>query len=189
MTKKLFLFIAVICVALVISPNIAHAEDLASSSAYVKYDLAYPGMLPDNRLYKLKLIRDKITNFLISDPRRKVDFYLLQADKGILATAMLVDKNKTDLADQTALRSEHNMTLINMQIPALRKKPDNAFFKKLITASKKHQEVLSSLVKRLPKKKQDTFIMVLNFSKSNLATLERFSKKNPKTWNNWNSWN
>lgn len=189
MTKKLFLFITVIYVALVINPNNARAEDIASSSAYVKYDLAYPGMLPDNPLYKLKLIRDKITNFLISDPRRKVDFYLLQADKGILATAILIDKNEVTFAENTALRAEHSMTLINTQITALQKKPDDSFFEKLIIASKKHQEVLLSLIKRLPKEKQQVFTTVLNFSKSNLATLERFSKRNPKIWSDWSNWN
>lgn len=192
MLKKLFIALAIFFSVFVLFYATVRADEKASdatTSGHVKYDLAYPGMLPDNPLYKIKLIRDKITNFLISDPRRKVDFYLLQADKGILAAAILIDKSKVTLAENTALKAEHNMTLINIQIPALREKPDDSFFKKLMTASKKHQEVLSSLIKRLPNEKQHIFISVLNFSKSNLATLERFNDKNPKMWNNWNNWN
>src|SRR3989344_5053703 len=74
----------------------------------VDYNLAYPGMLPDSPLYKLKVVRDKITEKLINDPAKKIEFYLLQTDKQILATSMLVDKNAINLAKETALKGENN---------------------------------------------------------------------------------
>src|SRR5258708_7219382 len=92
-----------ICVA-IFSTHSANADDSmastnASSSAstsIVKYDLEYPGLLPDSPFYKLKVFRDKMSEALISDPKKKIDFYLLQTDKGILASAMLVDKGEID---------------------------------------------------------------------------------------------
>lgn len=140
----------------------------------IKYDLAYPGILPDHPLYKLKVLRDKITAAVISDPRKKIDFYLLQTDKGILASAMLVDKGKIDLAIQTALKAEHNYTLIGQEIYRLRQLPDDSFFKKLRTASLKHQEILRSLAKRVPKDQQKTFLTVIDFSKRNWKTIEEY---------------
>lgn len=148
----------------------------SSPSAIVKYDLAYPGILPDHPLYKLKVLRDKITAVTISDPRKKVDFYLLNADKGILASAMLIDKGKIDLAAQTALKAEHNYTLLTQELYRLAKEPEEEFYKKLNTASKKHQEVLMSLVKRVTEEKQKTFLTVIDFSKRNWESVEKYKK-------------
>jgi hypothetical protein len=144
------------------------------SPIYIKYDLAYPGILPDNPFYKLKVLRDKISLALITDPLKKMDYLLLQADKGILATAMLVDKNQISLAETTALKAENNYTLIANELNYLSKKPKNELFTKLETASKKHQEVLTDLLKRIPKNKQKTFLQVIDFSKRNLETIRLY---------------
>lgn len=141
---------------------------------YVKYDLAYPGMLPDSPLYKLKVLRDKIIAASIFNPLKKINFYVLQTDKGILATAMLIDKNKIDLAQETALKAENNFTLISTQLYMLPKKPNKDFFKRLETAGLKHQEVLESIIKRVPKDKQKIFENVIDFSKRNLQTIEEY---------------
>lgn len=148
----------------------------STPSAIIKYDLAYPGMLPDNPLYKLKVLRDKIAVRLISDPQKKIDYYLLQTDKGILASAMLVDKGNVDLAAQTALKAEHNYTLLTQEQYKLSKKLDDELFKKLKIASLKHQEVLASLVKRVPKDKQKTFLTIIDFSKRNWKSIEEYKK-------------
>lgn len=148
----------------------------ASTSAIVKYDLAFPGMLPDNPFYKLKVLRDKISVSLISDPQKKIEFYLLQTDKGILATAILVDKQKFELAKQTALKAENNFTLLTFQLGNLPGKVKEPLFTKLKTASLKHQEVLASLLKRIPEKDEKTFQTVIDFSKTNLKTVEDFQK-------------
>ena len=42
----------------------------------VKYELPYPGILPDNPLYFLKQIRDWIMERLITDPLKKIEFYM-----------------------------------------------------------------------------------------------------------------
>lgn len=143
----------------------------------INYDLAYPGILPDNPLYKLKVLRDKITILLINDPLKKIDFYLLQTDKGILATAMLVDKNKISLAEETALKAEHNYTLLIDEFRKIHDRPDASFFQKLKTASLKHQEVLESLIKRVPENKQKTFKTVIYFAKRNLDQVNRLQNK------------
>ena len=145
--------------------------------AQVKYDLAFPGILPDHPLYKIKVLRDKITAVLINNPIKKTEFYLLQADKGIHAAAMLVDKNEVELAKETALKAENNMTLLTFELKKLRQKPDQSLFDKLKLASLKHQEVLSSKEKKVGKEDKKTFQQVINFSKTNLSTIEMLEKK------------
>lgn len=148
----------------------------ATQSPIIKYDLAYPGILPDHPLYKIKVLRDKILIVFINDPQKRIDFYLLKTDKGILATAMLVDKNKIKLAEETALKAENNYTLLTNELYNLPKKPDSRFFKKLKDASLKHQEVLNSLLKRVPQNKRKVFEIVLDFSKRNWQTVEEYQK-------------
>jgi len=97
----------------------------------------------------------------------------LQTDKGILATAMLIDKGEIDLAQETALKAENNYTLIPQVLFHFSKQPNQAFFDKLKTASLKHQEVLESIVKRIPEKKQLVFKQVIEFSKRNYQQLEK----------------
>ncbi len=159
----------------------AHAQEITSTPtptpAFVRYDLAYPGILPDNPLYKIKVLRDKIIASSILNPLKKIDFYVLQADKGILATAMLIDKNKIDLAAETALKAENNMTLITPQLYMLPKKPNKNFFKRLEAASLKHQEVLKSIIKRVPEDKKKVFENVIDFSKRNLESIAEYQNQ------------
>lgn len=157
------------------TPFIVLAQEMAPSpSPIVNYDLAYPGILPDHPFYKLKVLRDKISLALISDPRKKIDFYLLKADKELLAAAILVDKGLIDLAAQTALKAEHNYTLLTQELYRLPTSPKEELYKKLKTASLKHQEVLASLAKRVTPEKQKTFLTVIDFSKRNWNTIEEY---------------
>lgn len=173
----LFVFILIFAAKNLYAQEIAitqTSEIQTSSPTSVNYDLTFPGILPNHPLYKLKVLRDKISAAIISNPLKKIDFYLLQTDKGILAAAMLVDKNKIDLASETALKAEHNYTLLTYQLYRISKKPNEEFFNRLKTASLKHQEVLQSILERVPSDKQKTFETVINFSKTNYETVERY---------------
>lgn len=152
----------------------------ATPSAIIKYDLAYPGILPDHPLYKIKVFRDKVSAGLISNPAKKIEYYLLQADKGILAAAMLVDKKNIDLAKQTALKAENNITLLTYELWRFPKKLDKNFYEKLKKASLKHQEVLQSLSKRVKDADKKTFEQVIEFSKRNWSTIEEFQTSETK---------
>lgn len=174
--KKIYILIAFVAMFLFASSTVTKANE-STVSAIIKYDLAYPGILPDNPLYKLKVLRDKITTFLIDDPLKKIDFYLLQTDKGILAAAMLIDKNKIKLAGETLLKAENNYTLLTYQFGRIPKKPNSAFFKKLETASLKHQEVIKSLIGRIPENERKTFTEVLEFSRRNLTQVKKYQNQ------------
>lgn len=152
-------------------------KEVATAEAKIKYDLAFPGILPDHPLYKLKVLRDKLAAALISDPLKKIEYFLLQTDKGLLASAMLVDKKNIKLAHETALKAENNYTLLTQELYKLPRKPNEAFFEKLKTASLKHQEVLDSIIKRVSKEEKKTFEAVVDFSKRNLKTVEEYHKR------------
>lgn len=144
----------------------------------IRYDLAFPGILPDHPLYKLKVLRDKISLRFIDSSQQKVTFYLLQADKGILATAMLVDKGNYPLAAATLLKAEHNMTMLVGELYRFDRPPATELLEKLKTASLKHLEVISVLALRVPKEEKKSFAAVADFSVRNRISIEdyRFSQ-------------
>lgn len=84
-------------------------EEEGSPSAEVKveYTLPYPGLLPDSPFYILRTTRDRIISFLISDPLKKAEFDLLQADKRLAAGMYLANKNKYELANTTISKGEN----------------------------------------------------------------------------------
>lgn len=83
-------------------------QDLASpgTAQKVEYVLPYPGILPDHPLFALKQLRDKILDFLIVDPLRKAEFYMLQGDKRLGMGVMLIDTGKAQLGVQTISQGE-----------------------------------------------------------------------------------
>src|SRR5580692_5886046 len=103
--KQTALSIVVFFIAVYISLASAYAQVASSSSqqiapSQVDYQLPYPGLLPDNPLYFLKMIRDNLTAFFIGKPLDKAQFDLLQSDKDVQSGYLLVtqEAGKGDLA-------------------------------------------------------------------------------------------
>lgn len=76
-------------------------EEVIEATPSNEYILPYPGILPDNPLYQLKVLRDKIYDFFTKDPVKKVQFKLLMADKRMNMARMLAEKGNTSLASDT----------------------------------------------------------------------------------------
>jgi hypothetical protein len=90
---------------------VAENEDMNASSApsVSEYALPYPGILPDHPLYVFKKLRDQILERLISDPVRKMEFYMLQADKGVNTAVFLAAKQQDTLADASLVQAQGSL--------------------------------------------------------------------------------
>lgn len=108
------------------------------------YFLAYPGILPDNILYSLKMVRDRIKLFFTIDPLRKVDVLLLYADKRIGAAKALMEKGKASLVITTATKAEKYLErAVNQERVARESGKDTSGQQdKLLKATFKHEEIL-----------------------------------------------
>lgn len=98
-------------------------EDSSTESAILKpervnYELPYPGMLPDNPFYFLKVIRDGMVKLLINDEMKMARFSLLNAEKRGYSAKLLVDKNKDNLAVETLSKGNN---YLNDCLTAVRK--------------------------------------------------------------------
>jgi|SRR3989344_3839871 len=139
----------------------------------VKYDLPYPGLLPDSPIYFLKALRDAVVEFLISDPLKKADFYLLQADKRINAGFYLVQrKQKYALAESTISKAQNyfEKSIGKAQDAKNEGMNVNIIRGNLMLASRKYQEIISGVMKDAPSETKGSF---MNF----LKRTEKLSKQ------------
>lgn len=137
----------------------------------VEYSLAWPGILPDNRLfYKLKVLRNKIIYKMIINPVKKVEFDLLMADKTIYASKLLFDKGEINLAKETVLKGENYYSILVQDYNRALLKGGRIPFSldsKITLAVVKHQEVFKEMEDKVKEKDKETFQVVDNFSKIN----------------------
>lgn len=128
--------------------------------------LSWPGTLPDNKLYKIKLIRDKLSEKIIFDSVKKVEFDLVMANKTIYASKILLDKGEISLAKQTALKGEdyysklvqdyNNALLQNKKIP-------QELDRRITNDAKKHAEIFQYEVKKTSGGNKKDFQAAENF--------------------------
>jgi len=180
--KKLLFFLVLACLTIA-SPIFAEEKTSGptptpTSIPIVKYELPSPGILPDNPLYKLKVLKDKIILLLIQDTTKKAEYHLLLADKRIQMANILVNKGKTELAKETALKGENEYTLLVFLFKDVKKKPNKALFDKLELAALKHQEILSDITTKIKGEDKKTFEIVIEFSKRNADVLKTIYNDN-----------
>jgi len=140
---------------------------MSSAPKKVDYELPYPGILPDNPLYFLKMIRDRIVGFLISDPLKKAEFDLLHADKRLNAGIYLLDKNKdknASLAQSTISKGEDyfEQAVKNVRQAKERGLDTKDILRRLSPSSIKHQEILQSLGDKAAQDLKDDYMHLQN---------------------------
>lgn len=165
---KKILFIFFFAVFFIVNSSFVFSHDISSDSSMMKedvtqasmsargersdYSLSYPGILSDNPLYFIKALRDRIIEFLTSDPVKKSEFYLLTADKRLNEGVMLFDKgsSKYQLAESTISKGENYFEKGLNQIRFAEKQnlPVDSLIQKYHMSSHKHQEVLGDLINK-----------------------------------------
>ncbi len=135
------------------------SETPSSPAQEINYELPYPGLLPDNPLYFLRAIRDRAVSFLISDPKKKAEFNLLQADKRLNAGIYLFDKRKVDLSISTVSKAENYFeeALEKAKEAAKQGMSISDIAGKLKDSSKKHQKEIYLLSQKSPQNLRGNF--------------------------------
>ena len=173
--KVTVLFSSLLLIITMIFTPVVFAQEAspAAKTKPVAYTLPYPGMLPGNPFYFLKTFRDMLLGFFISDPLKKAEFELLQSDKALASSLALYDKGEFALASQSLTNS---ITTFEQAIQRTKDAKDEGirvddFVATLTLANKKHEEVISNLLKTETGKKQKDVL------EKTLATIQKFDKK------------
>ncbi len=115
-------------------------EEKEQSAERVDYYLPYPGILPDHPMYWLKMIRDRVQLWLVTDSEMKAEKLLLCADKRLGAGFQLVEGSKVSLGVTTLTKAEKYLeqaVLLSESIEGAEELRE-----KLGKATRKHREVL-----------------------------------------------
>jgi hypothetical protein len=165
--KQILLTCVVLFIAVQITLVTAYAQVARSTSSQapvptpVEYQLAYPGLLPDSPLYFLKVIRDDLTAFFISKPLTKASFDLLQSDKNVEASYLLVtrEQGKGALAFETFSRSQDYFADAIKQVASAKKQGYSILdiSKKLIVANEKHVQILEAVGRQTHQQNSGTY--------------------------------
>lgn len=161
MKKLLLVLILLLLLSLVPSRAFAKDASLSATPINVVYDLPYPGILPDNPLYYLKAIRDNLLKFFISDPLKKSEFDLLQANKRLGAAQALLSENKTELAITTLSKSGNYFddAISAIQLAKKQGEKTDSLLTELSKASQKHQLI----IRQMEKGKKGDVLLELKF--------------------------
>jgi len=120
----------------------------ATSAPSVEYTLPYPGILPDHPLYFFKELRDQVLILTSQDPAKKIQLYLLLADKQLAAGQLLWEKGNVDLGINTFSKGEKYLLTATLDLIRLKNKTvlPSGLRDKLDLAARKHQETITKLV-------------------------------------------
>lgn len=80
-------------------------EYSTQSASPLAYRLPYPGLLPDNPLYFLKMTRDRVRLWIMPQGIKKINLLIGYGDKRVGAAYYLASGNKIPLAYSTTLKS------------------------------------------------------------------------------------
>lgn len=154
---SIVLIVAIVSLLIVFITPLSFAQEEGTESALqnsgqarVEYTLPYPGILPDSPLYFLKAARDRVVVFFISDPFKKAEFDLLQADKRLSAGIALFEKGKKDLSESTISKGENYFEdgIKNLKEAKKQGRDVGGLLNTMDLSAKKHLEVLSDLKKK-----------------------------------------
>lgn len=155
LVRKIAAPIFLITLLFVVSATVVvfSADEVTIENQKIIYELPYTGLLPDHPLYPLKAVRDRMMEFLIRDPMKKAEHYLLLADKRAGMALALSDKGKDKLAATTYSKAEKYLEKIPALVAISKSRgesPTEGFSEKLNKSVIKHAEVGETLLKELP---------------------------------------
>lgn len=152
-----------------VTPTPTKSPDQAAMVEKVDYILPYPGILPDHPLFPLKQLRDFILERLIIDPVRKIEFYLLQADKRLNMGVFLAEKGKMSLAQDSIAKGEKFMEQAVTTVNTLKREGKEVpvhVGQRLENSMLKHVEVLEEIIAKADEPERSGLTDSLNLVKS-----------------------
>ncbi len=158
------------------TPNQASSAATLIGSDKVVYELPYPGILPDNPLYFVKIVRDRIVEFLTRENIKKAELYLLFSDKRAAAALELAQNGKDELAISTLSKGEKYFSKIPKLLSDSKKQgvsPSSDLISRLQLSNAKHREVAQTLVKDLPSGQNDEMNQILQLNSEIKKELNR----------------
>ena len=168
------------------SPN---PTPVSKDNISINYSLPEGGKIePDNLLWPLKALRDKILLVVTINPAKKADLYLMMSDKRLVYAKSLLERRKPDLAVSVLTKGEKYLELAHAEERIARQKGmnTNSYLNRFAIAALKHREVIDDLISIAPEdakpimvKSQDYSKNLYNEARNNLLEAGLIAPQNP----------
>ena len=139
---------------------------LGSSDINIDYTLPYPGkVLPDSFFWSLKAIRDKLWLFITTNRTRKVELKILFADKRLVSSKILFEKDKAGLGYSVLTKGEKYLEDAKKDELKMRQKgvETSELLQRLALSSLKHIEVMDEIVEIAPDEAKPKIIEIKRY--------------------------
>ncbi|RLC32963.1 hypothetical protein DRH13_00590 [Candidatus Woesebacteria bacterium] len=143
-------------------------EGQENESMEIDYVLPYPGRIsPDNPLWPIKALRDKLWLMLTSNPDRKAELKLLFADKRLAMSKTLFERDKSEIAFSTLTKAEKYLEeACAIEEESRQKGTDTSeFLTTLSKASLKHRQIIDEILTIAPEDAKPGIRRVQDYSK------------------------
>lgn len=155
----------------------------------VDYQMAYTGkILPDSPLWSVKALRDWVWYYFTFNPLKKAELALLFSDKRIMASKLLFESKKPDIAVSTFTKGEKYLEIAANQEAVARKKgiDTSDFVFKLAGSALKHRQIIEQdILPIAPEDARPEIIRIEYFSKNiyriSKEILDSLGKTSPKS--------
>ncbi len=156
-TVTILVAVVVLMISLVggFSQRLAYSPMVLSEKAdslkvvTIDYALSYQGKIgPDNPLWYIKVMRDKVWQIVTFNPLKKAELNLLFSDKRLNSSLELFKNNKPDLGLSTLTKSGKYLENAEALMTE-----NWEFYRKIALASLKHREVIENEI--LPMSPED----------------------------------
>ncbi len=130
-------------------------DDIEEQAA--NYHLPYPGILPDHPLYIVKMVRDRLVEWLTFDRLKKAELFEMYADKRMGAARALIEGGQAELGVETARKAvRYQERAIEKTEEMKRDGRDVGDVANMIEkATAKHEQVLSTIEQKAAKQGQE----------------------------------
>ncbi len=139
---------------------------LGSSDINIDYTLPYPGkVLPDSFFWSLKAIRDKLWLFITTNATRKIELKILFADKRLVSSKILFEKDKAGLGYSVLTKGEKYLEDAKKDELKMRQKgvETSELLQRLALSSLKHIEVMDEIVEIAPDEAKPKIIEIKRY--------------------------
>ena len=128
-------------------------REIVMKDGAIEYYFPYPGrILPDHPLWSIKAARDQAWLFITPKSERKAELNLLFANKRLVSSKILFEKNKPELAYSTLVKAESYLQDSYSEEKIARENgvDTKSFLYNLSLASLKHREIINEMINIAP---------------------------------------
>lgn len=146
----------------------SHEASVLGEKVVVDYHLPYPGSIrPDNPLWSLKAIRDRVWVLVTPKAERRAELDLLFANKRIISASSLFQDQKPELGLTVLTKAEKYLESAFYEEETARRAgvKTNFFLQSLNLASLKHREIIKDIVSIAPEDAKPELIKTEDYAK------------------------